>query len=154
MQKKQNSPPTHVKAFRKIGKMGGILIVILVNPKGNESWIFIGRTNAEAEPQILWPPEAKSWLTGKDPDAGKDWRQEEKGTTENEIIGWHHHSKNMSLRNSQEIVKDRVSWGLQSMESQRVGHDLVTGQQQIIIIIINIIIILMHQCFALRNNYY
>ena len=58
------------------------------NPKGNQSWIFIGRTDAEAP--ILWPPDAKSWFIGRDPDAGKDWRQEEKGTTENEMIGWHH----------------------------------------------------------------
>ena len=59
-----------------------------VNPKGNQSWIFIGR--AEAEAPILWPPDAKNWLIGKDCDAGKDWRQEEKGTTEDEMVGWHH----------------------------------------------------------------
>ena len=62
----------------------------LVHAKGNHSWIFIGRTDAEAETPILWPPDVKNWLTGKDPDAGKDWRQEEKGTTEDETIGWHH----------------------------------------------------------------
>ena len=61
-----------------------------VHPKGNLSWIFIGRTDAEAETPILWPPHAKNWLTGKDPDAGKDWRQEEKGMTEDEMVGWHH----------------------------------------------------------------
>ena len=61
-----------------------------VNPKGNQSWIFIGRTDAEAETPILWPPDAKSWLIWKDPDAGKDWEQEEKGMTEDEIVGWHH----------------------------------------------------------------
>ena len=61
-----------------------------VNPKGNNSWIVIGRTNAKAEAPILWPPDAKNRLTGKDPDAGKDWRQEEKGTTEDEMVGWHH----------------------------------------------------------------
>ena len=61
-----------------------------VNPKGNQSWIFIGRTDAEAETLILWPPDAKSWLIGKDPDAAKDWRQEKKGTTEDEMVGWHH----------------------------------------------------------------
>ena len=61
-----------------------------VNPKGNQSWIFIGRTDAEAETPILWPPGVKNWLIGKDPDAGKDWRQEEKGTTEDEMVGWHH----------------------------------------------------------------
>ena len=61
-----------------------------VNPKGNQPWIFIGRTDAAAEAPILWPPDAKSWLFGKDPDAGKDRRQEEKGTTEDEMVGWHH----------------------------------------------------------------
>ena len=61
-----------------------------VHPKGNQSWIFIGKTDAEAETPILWPSDAKNWLIGKDPDAGKDWRWEEKGTTEDEIVGWHH----------------------------------------------------------------
>ena len=61
-----------------------------VHPKGNQSWILIRRTDAEAEAPILWPPDAKNWLIGKDPDAGKDWRQEEKGTTEDEMVGWHH----------------------------------------------------------------
>ena len=62
----------------------------LVNPKGNQSWIFIWRTDAEAEAPILWPPDAKNGLTRKDSDTGKDWRQEEKGTTEAEMAGWHH----------------------------------------------------------------
>ena len=63
-----------------------------VNAKGNQSWIFTGRTDAEAEAEapILWPPDVKRWLIGKDPDAGKDWRQEEKGMTEDEMAGWHH----------------------------------------------------------------
>ena len=61
-----------------------------VNHKGNQPWIFIGRTDVEAEAPILRPPDAKTWLLGKDPDAGKDWRQEEKGTTEDEMAGWHH----------------------------------------------------------------
>ena len=61
-----------------------------VHPKGNQSWIFIERTDAEAEAPILWPPDAKNWLIWKDPDAGKDWRQEEKGMTEDEMVGWHH----------------------------------------------------------------
>ena len=61
-----------------------------VHPKGNQSWIFIGRTDAEAETPILWPPDAKSWLIGKNPDAGKHWRQEEKGMTEDEMVEWHH----------------------------------------------------------------
>ena len=61
-----------------------------VHPKGNQSWMFIGRTDAEAETSILRPPDAKNWLIGKDPDAGKDWRQKEKGVTEDEMVGWHH----------------------------------------------------------------
>ena len=61
-----------------------------VNPKGNQPWIFIGRTDAEAEAPILWPPDAKSWRIGKNPDAGKDWGQEEKEMTEDEMVGWHH----------------------------------------------------------------
>ena len=62
----------------------------LVNPKGNQSWIFIGRTGSEAEVSIFWLPDVKNWLTRKDPDTGKDQRQEEKGTTEDEMVGWHH----------------------------------------------------------------
>ena len=61
-----------------------------VNRKGNQSWVFIGRTDLEAETPILWPPDVKNWLIGKDPDAGKDWRWDEKGTTEDEMVGWHH----------------------------------------------------------------
>ena len=61
-----------------------------VNPKGNQSWVFTGRTDAKSEAPVLWPPDVKNWLTGKDPDAGKDWRQEEKGMTEDEMVGWHH----------------------------------------------------------------
>ena len=61
-----------------------------VNPKGNQSWIFFGRADAEAETPILWPPDVKNWLIGKDPDAEKNWRKEEKGTTEDEMVGWHH----------------------------------------------------------------
>ena len=61
-----------------------------VHPKGDQSWVFIGRTDVEAETPILWPPDAKNWLIGKDPDAGKDWGQEKKGMTEDEMVGWHH----------------------------------------------------------------
>ena len=61
-----------------------------VHPKGDQSWVFIGKIDVEAEIPILWPPDAKSWLIWKDPDAGKDWRQEEKGMTEDEMDGWHH----------------------------------------------------------------
>ena len=84
-----------------------------VNPKGNQSWIFIGRTDAEAEAPILWPLwplYAKSWLTEKYPDARKDWRQEEKGTPEDEMVGWHHWIMDMSLSKLREMVMDREAW--------------------------------------------
>ena len=69
-----------------------------VHPKGDQSWVFIGRIDAEAEAPILWPPDAKNWLIGKDPDARKDWRQEEKGTTEDEMVGWHHPLNRLEFR--------------------------------------------------------
>ena len=86
-----------------------------VLPKGDQSWVFIGRTDVEAETPIIWPPEAKSWLIGKDPDAGKDWGQEEKGTTEDEMIGWHHRLNGHGLGGVQELVMDREAWRLQFM---------------------------------------
>ena len=61
-----------------------------VHPKGHQSWVFFGKTDVEAETPVLWPPDTKSWLIWKDPDVGKIWRQEEKGTTEDEMVGWHH----------------------------------------------------------------
>ena len=93
-----------------------------VNPKGNQPWIFIGKANAEMEASILWVTDAKNWLIRKDTDAGKDWRQEKKGMTEDEMVGWHHW-----------VWPSSGSWWwigkpdmLQSMGSQRVGHDWVT----------------------------
>ena len=78
-----------------------------VNPKGNQSWIFTGRTDAKAETPILWPPDAKNWFIWKDPDAVKDWRWEEKGTTEDEMVGWYHDSMDMSLSKLRELLMDR-----------------------------------------------
>ena len=78
-----------------------------VNPKGNQSWIFTGRTDAQAEAPILWPPDVKNWLIRKDSDAGKDWRQEEKGTTEDEMVVWHHPLNGHKLL---ELVMDREVW--------------------------------------------
>ena len=98
-----------------------------VHPKEDQSWVFIGRTGAEAETLVLWPPHGKSWLIGKDPDAGRDWGQEEKGTTEDEMTGWHHwlngHGFDYNLG-----VGDGQG-GLAScdfMGSQRVGHSWAT----------------------------
>ena len=81
-----------------------------VNHKGNQPWIFIGRVDDETEVPILWLPDAKRRLIGKDPDAEKDWRQEEKGTREDEMFGWHHWLSGHSLSKLQEIVKDREAW--------------------------------------------
>ena len=81
-----------------------------VHPKGNQSWVFTGRTDVEAETPVFWPPDAKSWLIGKDSDAGRDWGQEEKGTTQDEMAGWHHwldgHESEWTLGD----VMDREAW--------------------------------------------
>ena len=81
-----------------------------VHPKRKQSWVFIGRTDAEVETPILWPPDAKSSLIGKDPDAGRDWGQEEKGLTEDEMAGWHHRLDRHELSKLWELVIDREAW--------------------------------------------
>ena len=97
-----------------------------VHPKGNQSWIFTGRTDAEAETLILWPPNTKNWLIGKDPDSGKDWRQEEKGMTEDEMVGWPHTWWTWVWVRSWSWWWTGKPGVLQSMGSQRVGHDWAT----------------------------
>ena len=92
-----------------------------VHPKGNQSRIFIRRTNAEAP--ILWPPDAKNWLTGKDPTAGKDWRQEEKGKTEDEMIGWHHQLNRCEFEQALGVGDRQGSLACYGPWSHRVGHD-------------------------------
>ena len=99
-----------------------------VNPKGNQSWIFIRRTDAEAETPILWPPDGKNWLVGKDPDAGKDWRQEEKRTTEDEIIGWHHWLDGHEFEQTMGNIEGQGRRVYCSPWSCRVRHDLATEQ--------------------------
>ena len=81
-----------------------------VSPKGNQFWIFIGGTDAEAETPMIWPPEGKNWLIGKDSDAGKDWRQEEKGMTEGKMVGWHHWFDEHEFEHVPELVMDREAW--------------------------------------------
>ena len=100
-----------------------------VHPKGNQSWIFIERTDAEAETPILWPPDVKNRLIGKDPDAGKVWRQEKKGTTEDEMVGWHHPIMDMSFANSRRQWRTGKPGALQSMGLERAGDKLLTEQQ-------------------------
>ena len=108
-----------------------------VHPKRDQSWVFLGRTDAEAETPVLWPPHVKSWLIGKDPDAGRDWGQEEKGATEDEMAGWHHRL------NGQWVWVNSQSWWwtgrpgvLRFMGSQRVGHEWATELNWIISIAI------------------
>ena len=98
-----------------------------VHPRGNQSWILIGMTHAEAETPILWPHDVKNWLIGKDPDVGKDWRREEKGMTEDEMAGWHHRL------DGRKFWVNSGSWWwtgrpgmLQSTGSQRAGHNWAT----------------------------
>ena len=99
-----------------------------VHPKGNQSWIFIGRSDTEAETPILWPSDVKSWLIGKDPDAGKDCRQEEKGVTEDEMVGWHHWLNGPRVwAHSRRWWRTGRSGVLQSMGSLRVGLSWLTS---------------------------
>ena len=81
-----------------------------VNPKGNQHWILTGRTDAEAEAPIFWPPDVRSWLIGKEVDVGKDWRQEEKGVTEDETVRWHHRVNGHEFEQTLRRVKDREAW--------------------------------------------
>ena len=98
-----------------------------VHSEGDEPWDFFGRNDAKAETPVLWPPHEKSWFTGKDSDAGRNWWQEEKGTTEDEMVGWHH------LLNGRGCGGIMSWWWtgrpgvLQFMESQSIGHDWATG---------------------------
>ena len=109
-----------------------------INPKGSQPRIFIGKTDTEVEAPILEPPDAKSWLIGKDLDAGKDWGQEEKGMTEDEMVGWHHYlSSHLFMTQWSRIWVNCGRWWrieepgvLRSTGSQRVQHNLATEQQQ------------------------
>ena len=97
-----------------------------VHPKGNQSWIVIGRTDAEAEAPILWPPDGKSWLTGKDPDAGEDWRQAKKGMTEDDMVGWHHWLDEHEFEQAPEVGDGQGSLVFCSPWGRRVRHDWAT----------------------------
>ena len=104
----------------------------LVQPKGNHSWIFIGRTDAETESPILWPPDVKNWLIGKDLDAGKDWRREEKGTTVDEMVGWHHQLDGHTFEQAPGVGDGQGSLACCS----RRGHKTSDMMKQLIWIII------------------
>ena len=101
-----------------------------VHPKGDQSWVFIVRTDVEAETLVLWPPDVKSWLIWKDPDAGKDWGQEEKGMTEDEMVGWHHrldgHGFGWTLRvgDGQGGLECCDSWGCKDWATELKGEHL------------------------------
>ena len=95
--------------------------ILSVHPKGDHSWVFIGRTDVEAETPILWPPDAKSWLIWKAPDAGKDWGQEEKGTTEDKMVGWHLW---LNGHEFEQTLVDSKGEGSLVCCSHRVGHSL------------------------------
>ena len=95
-----------------------------IHPKGDQSWVFFGRTDVEAEPPILWPPDLKNWLIWKDPDAEKDWSQEVKGTTEDEMVGWHYRLDGHEFEWLRELVMDREAW-------YAVVHGLTKSQTQL-----------------------
>ena len=105
----------------------------LVHPKGDQSWVFIGGTDAEAETPILWPPHVKSWFIGKDPDAGRDWEQEEKGMTEDEMAGWHHRLNGYEFEwipgvgDGQGGLACCNSWGLKELDTTErlIWSDLI-----------------------------
>ena len=119
----------------KLGCCGRLLRVPWKERRSNQSIVkeinpeysFIGKTNAKAEAPILWPPDVKSWLIGKDPDAGKDWKQKEKGAAEDEIVRWHHQLNWQEFE--QTLGRTGKPGVLQSVGLQSVGHDLVTEQQ-------------------------
>ena len=102
-----------------------------VNPKGNQSWLFFGRTDAEAEAPILWSSDVKSQLIRKDPNAGKDWAQEEKGATEDEMVGWHHLFNGHEFEFEQTLgdSEGQGSWCAPVHGVEGVGHGLLTEQQ-------------------------
>ena len=101
-----------------------------INPKGNQPWIFIERTDAEAEASILWPPDAKSRLTGKDPDAGEEWGQKEKQATEDKMTGWLHQLSGPEFEQTLELVKDREAWHATVHGVAKSRKQRATEQQQ------------------------
>ena len=117
---------------KTLGSPWGCKEIKPVQPKGNQSWIFIGRTDGEAETHILWPPDVKSRLTGKDSDTGKDWGQE-KARTEDEMVGWHHQLNGYEFEQTPADSEGGTPGVLQSMGLQKVRHDWATEWQLILL---------------------
>ena len=105
-----------------------------VHPKGNQSWVFIGRTDVEAETLILWLPDVKSWLIGKDPDAGENWGQEEKGMTEDEMVEWHHRLNGCGFGWTLGVGDGQGGLACCSSRGCRVGHDWATELTELIVL--------------------
>ena len=122
-----------------------------VYPKGDQSWMFIGRTDAEAEPPILWPPDAKNQLIGKNPNAEKDWRQEEKGMTQDEMVGWHQQLNGHEFEQTPGDSEWQGSLACCNPWLQRVGYGLVTEQQQIYVLWYTIFVFLFLTYFTLYD---
>ena len=111
-----------------------------VHPKGNQSWVFIERTDVEAETSILWPPASKSWLIWKDPDAGKDWGQEDKATTEDEMVGWHHWLNGHELERTLKVGDGQrglacCPWGCKELETTERLNQLTNITSRISILV-------------------
>ena len=120
-------PTFSCSSFTFIKRLFSSSLVVQGDPtKGNQSWIFIGRTNVEAKTPILWPPDMKNWLTGKDPDAGKYWRREEKRVTEDEMVGWHHWLNGHEFEQAPGTGDGPGSLACCSPWGHRVRHDWAT----------------------------
>ena len=126
----------------------------LVNPKGDQSWIFIGRTDTEAGTPILWPPDVKNWLIGKDPDTGKDWRQEKKRMTEDEMVVWHHQLNGHEFEQAPGVDDDREAWHAAVHGWQRVGHDSVIELTPKVLGVLHFTMGFFFFVFFLNNNFY
>ena len=130
-----------------------------VHPKGDQSWVFIGRTDAKAETPVLWPPHVKSWLIWKDSDSGRDWGQEEKGTTEDEMAGWHHRLDGhefewiLEVGDGQGGLACCSSWGHKDLDTtERLNWNVIMPINYMIMGVISIILLSIHVFFVTSGN--
>ena len=129
-----------------------------VYPRGNQSWIFIGRTDAKTP--IFWPTEAKNWLIGKDPDAGKDWRQEEKGTTEDETVGWHHQLNGHEFEQAPRVGDGQGSlacyhpWGCKESDTLRYWIELSLSLEFIYVLMHFVILLCLFTLYSMHIKFY